>query len=87
MIVRILSEGQYRVDGSTLDQIHQLDEELMDALTHDDSDRFHHLLNEVAGLVRTGTALSADHLVESDLILPASDTTLEEAKRLFADPS
>lgn len=87
MIVRILSEGQYRVEGDTLDHIQHLDEELMEALTHDEADRFHKLLNEVAGLVREGSPLAPDHLVESDLILPASDTTLEEAKRLFEDPS
>ena len=87
MIVRILSEGQYRVEGETLDKINVLDEELMDALTHDQADRFHQLLHEAAGLVRSGVELSNDHLVESDLILPADDTTLEEAKRLFAEPS
>ncbi len=87
MIVRILSEGQYRVEGSTLDEINRLDEELLDALTRGESDRFHHLLNRVAALVRTGQALDAEHLVESDLVLPATDTTLEEAQRLFSDPS
>lgn len=87
MIVRILSEGQYRVDGGTLEEIKRLDEELMEALSADEADRFHQLLNQVAGLVRNGTALDAEHLVESDLILPAADTTLEEAKRLFADPA
>lgn len=87
MIVRILSEGQYRVEGKALEQITELDEELMDALTQDQPDRFHELLNRVAGLVRSGTALDAAHLVESDLILPAVDTTLEEAKKLFADPA
>ena len=87
MIVRILSEGQYRVEGATLDKINRLDEELMDALTRDQADRFHELLHQVAGLVRSGAELSHEHLVESDLILPADDTTLEEAKRLFAEPS
>jgi hypothetical protein len=87
MIVRILSEGQYRVEGSTLEEIHRLDEELMTAMTHDDADRFHELLHQVAGLVRSGQELPPDHLVESDLILPADDTTLEEAKQLFRDPS
>ncbi len=87
MIVRILSEGQYRVDGETLEQIKRLDDELMVALTADEADRFHQLLREVAGLVRSGQALDPTHLVESDLILPADDTTLDEAKRLFADPA
>ncbi|MCY0900151.1 MAG: hypothetical protein OWU33_14725 [Firmicutes bacterium] len=87
MIVRILSEGQYRVDGDTLEEIKRLDDELMEALTLDDADRFHRLLNQVAELVRSGQALHAEHLTESDLILPAPDTTLEEAKRLFNDPA
>ena len=87
MIVRILSEGQYRVDGPTLEQIKHLDEDLMVALTDNNADRFHHLLNEVAALVRSGQALDSTHLVESDLILPAVDTTLTEAKRLFEDPA
>ncbi len=87
MIVRILSEGQYRVDGDTLEQIKKLDDQLMEALTANQADHFRELLTRVAELVRRGTALDPEHLVESDLILPASDTTLEEAKRLFADPA
>ncbi len=87
MIVRILSEGQYRVDGDTLEQIKVLADQLMEALTANQADRFRELLATVAELVRRGTALDPEHLVESDLILPASDTTLEEAKRLFADPA
>lgn len=87
MIVRILSEGQYRVDGPTLEQIKKVDDALMEALTANQADQFHQLLHEAAQLVRQGEALDPAHLVESDLILPAADTTLEEAKRLFADPS
>ncbi|PSR22604.1 MAG: hypothetical protein C7B45_05990 [Sulfobacillus acidophilus] len=87
MIVRILSEGQYQVEGKTLEEITELDEELMEALTHDQPDRFHELLNRIAGLVRSGVALDISNLQESDLILPAVDTTLEEAKKLFADPA
>ncbi len=85
MIVRILTEGQYRVEGEMLDSIYQLDEELMDALTQNEAGRFHELLNQVAGLVRSGEHLPIEHLVESDLILPAVDTTLEEAKKFFED--
>ncbi|NMP23620.1 PspA-associated protein PspAA [Sulfobacillus harzensis] len=87
MIVRILSEGQYRVDGSTLETLKKLDDALMEALSLDQADRFHSLLTETAEVVRQGEPLDPAHLVESDLILPASDTTLEEAKRLFSDPA
>lgn len=87
MIVRILSEGQYRVDGDILANIKQLDDDLMEAMLADDEGRFEALLTALANVVRSGDKLAPDHLVESDLILPAADTTLAEAKRLFADPT
>lgn len=86
MIVRILAEGQYRVDGTTLERIKKIDDELMVALTANESNEFHDLLRQAADLVRQGEALDPAHLVESDLILPAADTTLDEAKKLFSDP-
>lgn len=87
MIVRILSEGQYRVDGTTLEEIKTLDDQLMEALSADQAERFHQLLKQTAEVVRRGQPLDPTHLVESDLILPAADTTLAEAKKLFSDPA
>ncbi len=87
MIVRILSEGQYRVDGAILEEIKKLDDQLMEALSAEESERFHRLLQETADVVRRGEPLDPGHLVESDLILPAADTTLDEAKKLFSDPA
>lgn len=87
MIVRILSEGQYRVDGTTLEEIKKLDDQLMEALSAEEAERFHRLLQETADVVRRGVPLDPAHLVESDLILPAADTTLDEAKKLFSDPA
>ncbi len=84
MIIRIMSEGQYEVDGETLDRIKILDEHLMAAIERDDEAGFNQAFHEVVGLVRTGSVLEHHQLTESDLILPASDTTLVEAKLLFS---
>jgi hypothetical protein len=85
MIIRILSEGQFEVDGETLERINILDEELMKAIEKDDEARFNQTFHEVVRLVRSGTQLEHHQLSESDLILPASDTTLNEAKQLFIE--
>ena len=85
MIIRIMSEGQYEVDGEALDRIKVLDEHLMAAIEQDDEEGFNQAFHEVVGLVRAGTVLEHHQLTESDLILPASDTTLVEAKKLFGE--
>jgi hypothetical protein len=84
MIVRILAEGQYRVDGDQLEAIKELDQQLMAAVMADDEASFRRLLHEVVAIVRGGKPLGSDHLGESDLILPPADTTLAEAKQFFA---
>lgn len=85
MIIRILSEGQYDVDGDTLERINMLDEEVMRAIERNDETVFNQRFHEVVELVRSGTALEHHQLSESDLILPAPDTTLSEAKKLFSE--
>ncbi len=47
MIIRILSEGQFEVDGETLERINILDEELMEAIEEDDEARFNQTFHEV----------------------------------------
>lgn len=85
MIVRILSGGQFRVDGEILERIKSLDDDLMVAVQQSDEERFHCLLAELVTVARQGQALRDSELVESDLILPHADMTLDEAKQLFED--
>jgi hypothetical protein len=52
----------------------------------EDGDRegFGRLLKEMLDLVReNGTEVPLDEIVESDLVLPEPDITLEEGERLF----
>ncbi len=84
MIVRIATEGQYRVDSGTLDRIHDIDDRLMAAMANDDEAELHRLLHELADVVRgQGQRVPPQEIVESDLVLPPPDTSLKEARRLF----
>ncbi len=84
MIIRITSEGQFNLPGSFVDQLNEIDNELVEAVEAADRSSYDTLLKKMLDLVRTGgSPLPVDEIVESDLILPESDLTLEEAKVLF----
>ena len=84
MIIRILTEGQFNLPGSNIDQLNDIDNRLVEAVEDDDQGKFDQLLKEMLDLVRQkGTPLPLDELVESDLILPEPDITLKEAEELF----
>lgn len=84
MIIRITTEGQYNLPGSFVDQLNEIDNQLVEAVEAADRSSFNGLLKKMLDLVReNGSPLPVDELVESDLILPTPDTTLEEAQILF----
>ena len=84
MIVRILTEGQYRLPGSFIDQLNEIDNKIVDVVEQEDETGFQKLLIEMLDLVRNnGTEVGMDELVESDIVLPEPDITLIEAEELF----
>ena len=84
MIVRISSEGQYNLPGSYVDRLNDIDNDLVEAVEASDLHQYESLLKQMLDLVRDhGTPVPLDELVESDLILPEPDLTLQEAKELF----
>ena len=84
MIIRIATEGQFDLPGAYVDQLNDIDNQMVEAVEAGDRASFGGLLNQMLTLVREhGSPLPVDELVESDLMLPASDLTLEEAQVLF----
>jgi hypothetical protein len=84
MIVRILHEGQYRLSGQTAERLRSQDAELMAELGSMDERAFATAYAAMISLVREqGEAIPDAEIHESDLILPAADTTLDEARALF----
>ena len=84
MIVRILTEGQYNLPGAYVDELNDIDNQLVEVVETKDQEGFDRLLKQMLDLVREkGSALPVDELVESDLVLPEPDITLEEGEQLF----
>ncbi len=84
MIVRILTEGQFNLPGAHVDELNEIDNRLVEVVEQEDRPQFEVLLKQMLDLVREkGTPVPVDELVESDLVLPEPDITLEEAEELF----
>ena len=84
MIVRILGEGQWRVDDSVRDELNPLDDAVEQAVTAGDEAALAQALHSLLEKVRTGGSPVPDaDLQDSDLILPAADSTLEEVRALL----
>jgi hypothetical protein len=86
VIVRILGEGQYRLDDAAHDKLGPLDSELGGAVDRGDDTAFQSALSGALALVRsTGTTVPADTLEPSDLILPHEGASLDEVRKLLAE--
>ncbi|HEV2237837.1 MAG TPA: hypothetical protein VGR57_14355 [Ktedonobacterales bacterium] len=85
MIVRIMADNQYRVDPEHEAEIARLDAELEAAVHADDDARFRTTLQSLIQHVRDqGKVVPDDELVPSDVMIPAADMTLVEAKDVLA---
>lgn len=84
MIVRLMGEGQYRVDDSILESLNELDDEAARAVEQGDEAGLRRLLATMASSVRDhGERLPDDELSASDAIVPPEDLSLDEARQLF----
>ncbi len=84
MIVRLMGEGQYRLDDWLREQLNELDNQTVEAVEAGDLDRLRLLLGQLGQTVRKhGKRLDDRDLSGSDLIIPPDDLTLEEARQIF----
>ena len=84
MIVRISTEGQYRLPDEETDRLNDLDNDAVAAVEAGDEERFHEVFEQMLALVRgEGRPLDDDDLEASDVILPPPDLTFAEAGEQF----
>ena len=85
MIVRLMGEGQLRIDDSHLERLNEIDNAAAAALEVGDEAAFRDRLEELHAAVReVGEPLEASDLSASELIVPPVDLSLEEARELFS---
>lgn len=86
MIVRILGEGQYQVGDDAAAKLTELDGELDTAVEGGDEPAFRTALESAVRVVReSGAPVPAEVFETAEFILPFSDATLDEVRKLLAD--
>ena len=86
MIVRLMGEGQYRIDDARLERLNALDDRATQAIDANDAAALEQHLGEIWELVRQeGTPLADDDLSPSDAIVPPHDLSLDEARQLMSN--
>ncbi|MFF7139900.1 PspA-associated protein PspAA [Streptomyces nodosus] len=86
MIVRIMGEGQVKLDDGHFTELNKLDDELLREVESGDEQGFRRTLGSLLEAVRRlGTPLPDDSLEPSQLILPSPDASLEEVRDMLSD--
>jgi hypothetical protein len=86
VIVRILGEGQFKVDDDATAELNRLDTQLESAVNRNDEAAFTAALAGLLDQVRAlGAPLPPDTLEASDLILPHQDSSMDEVRKLLTD--
>ncbi len=86
MIVRILGEGQWELSEDHLEALNALDAAVEQAVESGDQAAFAGGFVALLDVVRQqGTRLEDDAIVESELILPMADASLDEVRALLTE--
>lgn len=84
MIVRVLGQGQWVLEIDDMETLNVLDAELEQAVEAEDAEALKSVLERLFDMVQElGTIVPDDVIVESDLVLPDSDATIEEVRLLI----
>lgn len=85
-VVRIMGQGQFTVDNITLKRLNEIDDSIVQLVSKEKSDdvEFKKQLTELTNIVEAkGKPLDPKEIIQSDIILPSPDLSVDEAKRLF----
>ncbi len=84
MIIRIMGEGQFRVDSALFDTLNTIDNRIVEEVQKGNRQEYERSLAELIGYIqREGQRIVDTELVESDIIVPPADMTLAEARDVF----
>ncbi|HPS91450.1 MAG TPA: hypothetical protein PKV33_04785 [Methanothrix sp.] len=86
MIIRILGEGQFRLDDSLVQKINKIDNQIVDHVSKGKKTEY---VQDLANLISTIKELAEPvdpvEILPSDIIIPPSDLSFEEARKVFCD--
>jgi hypothetical protein len=85
-IIRVLGQGQFSVDSETLRKLNSIDNSIVRKLETENltNEEFKLKMEQLGEIVtKKGRLLDPKVIVSSDIILPGSDLTIEEASKFF----
>lgn len=86
MIIRILGEGQFRLDEGLLDRVNRIDNQIVAHVSQGNKVEFaKDLANLISTVKELAQPLDAAEILPSDIIIPPSDLSFEEARKVFCD--
>ncbi|VVB89144.1 Uncharacterised protein [uncultured archaeon] len=85
MIVRLMGEGQFELDKKHMDEMNRIDNNIVKIVNKGDEKVFKSEFKKLTNYVRKyGKPVPHEVIKPSDVIVPPSDITLEEAKKIFS---
>ena len=81
-----MGQGQYTVDSKILKKLNDIDNAIVELVSRERSDdiEFKKRLTELNQVVtKQGKPLDPHEIIQSDIILPSADLSVDEAKKLF----
>lgn len=97
IVVRILNQGQYKINEETHNKIDEIDNSIVDIIEkinlndkresvslNQDQEELRKRLAQIIYIVSSeGTQLDEKEIIESDIIIPNEDISVDEAKEMF----
>lgn len=84
MIIRLMGLGQWSMEPEALMSLNDVDEAVEEAVAAGDQDALRVALHQlIAGVQEKGIAVPDDVSVESDLVLPDIDASVDEVRALL----
>ena len=86
MIVRILGEGQFRLDDSQIGKVNKIDNQIVEHVQKSNKAEYRRELAKLISTVKElGEPLDPVEILPSDIIIPPEDLSLEEARKVFCE--
>ncbi|KGK98016.1 hypothetical protein LI82_09725 [Methanococcoides methylutens] len=84
MIIRIMGEGQFEVPGSLFDELNIIDNRIVELVAKENEADYRTELSRLINVIKSnGKQLDDASIVESNIIVPPEDLSLQEAKEIF----
>jgi len=84
MIIRILGEGQFRLDDKKIDLLNKIDNRIVDHVQKGDEKAFHQDLARLIFTIKEqGKPVDPTDIIPSAIIVPPEDMSFQEARQVF----